>query len=180
MVQGPLPIDLTDPKDIAAKMPLIRQLFSEKSGELEARKQELEALKVQVDLLARLVGPQRGSGVARVSGGGSFMVKGGRGGQSSPGQDRAIRALEKAGRPMGPTSLYRFMLAEGMDAPVNANALGANLWSAAKAGRVVKTPNGMYAPVGTATDRPPTDSDEAACKGFPTPPARPEPSQGKP
>ena len=53
-----------------------------------------------------------------------------------------MQALEKAGRPMGPTSLYNFMVEQGMDLPDNANALGANLWAAAKAGRIVKTPNG--------------------------------------
>ncbi len=74
---------------------------------------------------------------------------------------------------MGPASLFRFMEAQGMDRPKSVAALNAILWAAAKAGRVVKAPNGVYAPPGFPTDRPLTDYDEAARKGFPVPAAHP-------
>lgn len=47
---------------------------------------------------------------------------------------------------MGPTALYRYMVSEGFEAK-NPNAVGANLWAAAKAGRVNRTLDGNYAPL---------------------------------
>ena len=47
---------------------------------------------------------------------------------------------------MGPTSLLTFMRENEMDAPRDANTLGSNLWSAWKAGRIVRSANGVYRP----------------------------------
>ena len=67
---------------------------------------------------------------------------------------------------MGPTSLHKFMLANDMDAPKDANTLGSNLWQAWKAARIMKAPNGVYTPLDgsgrTEWDRPLTDYDWAA------------------
>ena len=74
---------------------------------------------------------------------------------------------------MGPTSLFKFMVAKGMDAPKDANALGSNLWSAWKAGRIMKAPNGVYTLLDdsgrTEHDHPINDYDEVGAQGFPTP-----------
>jgi hypothetical protein len=64
---------------------------------------------------------------------------------------------------MGPTSLYNYMLSEGLTVPKNANALGANLWAAWKAGRIKRATNGVYTPLdecgSTVIDHPITDYD---------------------
>ena len=166
MAKDRFPLNVLDPKDVAAKMPQLREL-------LDAKRQELDALTAQVAFLARIVGPDAApeqpiSTIVTVPGGGRVHV---RGRKVAPAQDRAVQALEKAGRPMGPTSLYNFMIEQGMDVPDSANALGANLWAAAKAGRIGKTPNGVYVPPGFPTDRPLTDYDFAGENGFPTPSA---------
>jgi hypothetical protein len=170
-------LNVLDPQDVEAKMPQLREL-------LDAKRQELEALSAQVAFLARVVGPtdaqtEQPSPAATpveivphparaVSGAGLTL----RTGRVAPAQDRAVQALERAGRPMGPTSLYKFMLAEGGDdLPGDANTLGSNLYAAAKAGRIVKAPNGVYAPLGFPADRPLTDYDFAGENGFPVPSA---------
>jgi len=157
MSDGGLNINLADPADIRAKRAEIKQLYAEKRRELKTTTDALKALQEQVDLLARLVGDSssKRTYVART-----------RAGQNAPGQDRAVAALERANRPMGPTSLHKFMLAEGMDAPKDANTLGSNLWQAWRAGRIMKAPNGVYTPLDatgrTEWDRPLTDYDWAA------------------
>jgi hypothetical protein len=168
MAREPFSIDLANPEDIRAKMPEIKRLYAEK-------RQELKALTEQVEVLARLVG-DRPRQNQRVWAGGQAR---GRAGQNAPGQDRAVSALEQANRPMGPTTLYDYMVANGMDAPKDANTLGSNLWSAWKAGRIMKAPNGVYTPLDgsgrTEWDRPLTDYDWAAVKmpGAPQPETRP-------
>jgi hypothetical protein len=166
MPKDRFPVNVLDPNDVAAKMPQLREL-------LAVKRQEQETLNEQVALLERIVGPdampeQRGSvAVASASGGGAVTA---RARKTAPAQDRAVQALERAGRPMGPTSLYRFMRDEGGDdLPGDANTLGSNLYAAAKAGRIVKAPNGVYAPLGFPTDRPLTDYDFAAQNGMPVP-----------
>lgn len=167
MPKDRFPINVLDPKDVAAKMPAMKEL-------LDAKRQELEALAEQVAFLERIVGteprPAKRSGIAMVSGGGRVVAHGSK---AAPAQDRAVHALEKVGRPMGPTSLYEYMVAEGMDVPDNPNTLGANLWAAARAGRIVKAPNGVYALLGAPEGQPLTDYDAAAANGFPVP-ARPD------
>lgn len=70
---------------------------------------------------------------------------------------------------MGPASLFGYMEKEGMQRPASVAALGSLLWSAEKAGRIGKTPNGVYVPPGFPTDRPLTDYDAAAANGMPVP-----------
>ena len=140
MAKDRVPVNLADPKDIRAKMPDIKKL-------LASAKQELDALKEQVEMLTRIVGEEPVAPVSvEVSGGGSATASGlkvpkAKGSpKAAPAQDRAIRALERAGRPMGPASLFRFMEAEGIEMPATLNRLNATLWAAAKAGRVVNHP----------------------------------------
>ena len=65
---------------------------------------------------------------------------------------------------MGPKQLFDFMKSENMDAPDNANALGANLWSAERAGRIKKS-GGRYIP----PSYPVTDYEYAGRIGMPVP-----------
>jgi hypothetical protein len=160
-----LPVDLADLQDIRLKLPEAKRLYEAKRKELDDLVEQVEYWGALVDILARLVGeegierPQpRAVGRARVYGGGyGVPVRPAR--QSAPGQEAAAEALERAGRPMGPSALYRFMLAEGMKAPSSANALGANLWAAERTGRVKKTPDGDYAPLTWEPEQKPLASD---------------------
>lgn len=139
-----LSIDLANPQDIRKKLPRVIGLY-------EAKREELNALTAQVrywgelaDNLARIAGeppvtPRDIEPVAQ---------------RSAPGQALVIEALERAGRPMGPSALHRFMLDQGMEAPSTTNAVGANLWAAAKAGRVRKLQGGRYAPLPDASRAP--------------------------
>jgi hypothetical protein len=163
MASERLAINLADPNEVQAKLPEIARL-------LDAKRAELMALQTQVALLARLVGTTPAVldlRPARADSSGSLEVHARR--KAAPGQDRAVAGLEKAGRPMTPKSLFDFMVSEGMDVPDNANALGANLWAAERAGRIGKTPNGVYVPPGLPADRPLTDYDVAAEQGLPVP-----------
>lgn len=136
-----LSVDLANPEDIRAKLPEARSLYVSKRKALDEMQAEVDRWGDLVNMLARMVGEPP---VAKEA------EKGRRssGGKKSPGQDRAVAGLEAAGQPMGPAKLFRFMLSRDMDVPTNANALGAALWSAANAGRVKKTPDGLYAPLG--------------------------------
>lgn len=177
MAKDRVPVNLADPKDIRAKMPEIKRI-------LAAARQELDALKEQVEVLTRIVGePSASAQVAESGSSDSAPIAPNRRApkrprlqKAAPSQERAVRALEKAGRPMGPASLFRFMEAEGMDRPQSVSALNAILWAASKAGRVVKTPNGIYAPPGFPSDRPLTDYDAAAANGMPVPAQLPGPN----
>lgn len=169
-----LNVDLSNPEEVAAKMPELLALYEEK-----LRQQAV--LNQQVELLRRLVG--HASGISR------------RGIESSeqphhrspeqprrrrvaPAQDRAVQALEQAanalgGTAVGPTSLHKFMIERGMEVPKNAGLLGTNLWDAWKAGRIMRAPNGVYTPLdgsgNTVWDRPLTDYYYAAEQGLPVP-----------
>jgi hypothetical protein len=151
-----LSINLADVEDIRAKLPRVRNLHASKRRELEQLTEEVRHWGELSETLARLVGEAPGTSTRAKEQG----VR-----KSAPGQDRAIEALEKAGRPMGPTALFRFMIGAGMEAPKNANALGANLWAASKAGRIKKTPDDLYAPLSW---EPPPDSMDAASDASPT------------
>lgn len=165
-------IDLSNPAEVAAKMPELRRLY-------EAKVQERNMLDEQIELLRRLVGGA--ADIIRVAtqspeDGQRPPATEGRRRRTAPAQDRAIRALKAAaagGFAVTPTSLYKFMIANGMDAPKDANVLGANLWDAWKAGRIMKAPNGVYTPLDgtgkTEWDRPLTDYYYAAELGFPVP-----------
>jgi hypothetical protein len=171
-------IDLANPAEIQERMPELKQFYAEQRA-------ALKTLEGQVELLRRLVGdkPQTAStstGTTRTRTKKTARTK--RAGFKAPGQDRAVKALEHAGRPMGPTTLYKYMLANGLDAPKDANALGSNLWSAWKAGRIMKASNGVYQPLdgsgATTIDGPLTDYDFAAEQGFPAPAQLPRSDSG--
>jgi hypothetical protein len=169
-------LNLADPEEVAAKMPEIRDLYAEKQRELKALREAFVALSRQVEFLGRLVGakqPARGRAPVTAARRARLNARA----RNAPGQDRAVAALERADRPMGPTSLYNFMVESGMDAPKDANTLGANLWAAWKSERIMKAPNGVYTPLDgtgrTEWDRPLTDYDWTAqnVPNAPQPPA---------
>ena len=136
-----LQVDLADPEDIRAKLPEARELYETKRRELDELAAQVRHWGELVNLLGALVGERGISPAGRAA-------EAVRPRKTAPGQERAVAALEKAGRPMGPTALFDYMVAERLDAPKSANALGANLWQAAKAGRIQKTSDGLYAPLG--------------------------------
>jgi hypothetical protein len=169
-----LKIDLSNPEEVAAKMPQLLALYEEKLH-------EQKALNQQVELLRRLVG--HASSISRRAIQTSEQTSGKqpeppRRRRAAPAQDRAVRALEQAasalgGTAVGPTSLYKFMKEQGMETPKDAAVLGTNLWDAWKAGRIMRAPNGVYTPLDgsglTEWDRPLTDYYYAAEQGFPIP-----------
>jgi hypothetical protein len=136
-----LSVNLDDLQDIREKLPRIRQRRAEKQRELEALQAEVHWWSAQADSLAARIREQAPSPVPA-----DTPPQ-----RAAPAQERAIKALEKAGRPMGPSALYRFMVGEGLDAK-NANAVGANLWAAAKAGRIKQNPDGAYVPLSWEPD----------------------------
>ncbi len=138
-------------------MPEIKRL-------LTVARQDLTVLQAQVEVLSRIVGDSPSGASQRASEGSAATEQRVRATKrkvqrrkaaskrkgapkAAPSQERAVRALEKAGRPMGPADLFRYMKAEGLDAPTDIPALNARLWAAAKAGRVVNI-DGKYSPVG--------------------------------
>jgi hypothetical protein len=138
-------VNLADPNEVRAKMPEIKGLLAQ-------ARQELHALEDQVEMLSRIVGERSSASASAASG----SKSGGRGRKSpkrrpqkaAPSQEKAVQALEKAGRPMGPADLFHFMETEGIPTPSNVSALNALLWAASKSGRVMKAPNNAYAPPG--------------------------------
>jgi hypothetical protein len=170
-------IDLANPDEIQARMPELKQFYAE-------QRTALKTLEGQVELLRRLVGdkPQAASKSTGATRTRTKKAARPKRGVKAPGQDRAVNALEHAGRPMGPTTLHRYMIANGLDAPKDANALGSNLWSAWKAGRIMKASNGVYQPLDgsgeTTIDGPLTDYDFAAEQGLPVPAQLPHANSG--
>lgn len=159
----PLPVDLFDPQDIRAKLPDIRRIYVSKREELEKLTEQVRGLGEMVELLARLANDATDP-LPSTSENGDAPSR-----RVAPGQERAIAALERAGRPMGPAALFHFMLTEQMDTPANANALGANLWSAERAGRIKKVKEGAYAPLSWQPPGPVIDYRVAAQVGVPVP-----------
>lgn len=152
-----LPIDIANPEDIRRKLPQVRALYNAKHKEFDQLAAQLEGLKHLIESLTAIVGqpatsPAPPVPTPRVSANGK-----------APAREAAIEALRRAGQPMGPTALYRFMGESGMDVPANSNALGASLWTAARAGQIVKTGDGRYAM------RPITDYSELADTSFSAP-----------
>src|ERR1700689_5390870 len=171
-------VDLANPDEIQARMPELKQFYAEQRA-------ALKTLEGQVELLRRLVGDKppaasKSTGATRTRTKAAPRPK--RAGIKAAGQDRAVNALEHAGRPMGPTTLYKYMIANGLDAPKDANALGSNLWSAWKAGRIMKASNGIYQSLDgsgeTTIDGPLTDYDFAVEQGFPVPAQLPQANSG--
>jgi hypothetical protein len=161
--------DIHDPRAVAAHVPELEALLAEKLAELEQTTADIEHLR---DLI------QLGGGLSRVSGQRVAASGGVRRRRASPAQDRAVHALEQAsaalaGTAVGPTSLYRYMVENGMDVPKDATVLGTNLWDAWRAGRIRRAPNGVYLPLDnsgrTEVDYPLTDYYYAAEQGLPVP-----------
>jgi hypothetical protein len=166
-------LDLSNPEEVAARMPELQRLFEEKL-------REQAKLNEQVELLRRLVSQASAisRGGVRSSGHPEAEPRPPRRRRASPAQDRAVQALEQAaaalgGTAVGPTSLFNFMKQRGMQVPRDASVLGTNLWDAWRAGRIMRAPNGVYTPLdGSGTtewDRPLTDYYYAAERGFPVP-----------
>ncbi|HYM44832.1 MAG TPA: hypothetical protein VES65_01555 [Solirubrobacteraceae bacterium] len=155
-----LEVDLFDPQDIRAKLPEARRIYKAKREELAQLSEQVRRLGELVELLARVSGETAaGPSAGKVGDASEAKV--------APGQERAAAALERVGRPMGPSALFKFMQDEQLDAPANANALGANLWAAAKAGRIKKVAglSGLYAPLSWEPDAPIRDDEVAADDG---------------
>jgi hypothetical protein len=166
-------VDLSNPEEVAAKMPQLLALY-------EGKLREQKTLNEQVEFLSRLV--SRTSAVSRGRVQSSSHAQDGpprqaRRRRAAPAQDRAVQALEQAsnalgGTAVGPTSLYKFMVEQGVKVK-DARVLGANLWDAWKAGRIMRAPNGVYTPLDgsgkTVWDRPLTDYYYAAEQGLPIP-----------
>jgi hypothetical protein len=174
-------VDLSNPEEVAAKMPQLLRLYEEKL-------REQKTLNEQVELLRRLVGHASGISRGRIQAstqGHDEPSDPPRRRRVAPAQDRAVDALKQAsdalgGTAVGPTSLYKFMVEQGMEVK-DASVLGTNLWDAWKAGRIMRAPNGVYTPLDgsgkTEWDRPLTDYYFAAEQGFPIPGSSP-PSGG--
>jgi hypothetical protein len=126
-------VDISDSADICKKLPSIRALYEEKRQQLTILEQEAEYWRQLVRNLSAIAG-EPGSLAALVP------APSGR----APAQDTAVAALASYERPAGPARLYRYMVSQGIPAK-NANQVGASLWAACKAGRLVKTPEGLYA-----------------------------------
>jgi hypothetical protein len=170
-MKNSLRIDLSNPAEVAAEMPKLRRLYEEKI-------RERNVLDEQIELLRRLVGGATDVIRATAQGRNEEQAPPPRTQRrrAAPAQDRAVLGLKAAaagGFAVTPTSLYKFMITNGMDAPKDANVLGANLWDAWKAGRIMKAPNGVYTPLDgtgrTEWDRPLTDYYYAAELGLPIP-----------
>jgi hypothetical protein len=167
-------VDLSNPEEVAAKMPQLLALYEEKLG-------EQKTLNEQLEFLRRLVGHASAVSRGRVQASEQAQEDGPpqqpRRRRAAPAQDRAVQALEQAanalgGTAVGPTSLYKFMVERGIEVK-DAGVLGTNLWDAWKAGRIMRAPNGVYTPLdgsgNTEWDRPLTDYYYAAEQGFPVP-----------
>jgi hypothetical protein len=169
-----LNIDISNPTSVAAQLPELEKLYEEKVKEQQELTRVLEYLR---RLLGYASGVSRGP-VAPTTTPMSHALEGQRRRRAAPAQQRAVQALEQAsaelgGSALGPTSLYKFMIEKGLDAPKDAGLLGTNLHDAWQAGRVMRAPNGVYTPLdGTGRrewDRPLTDYFYAAEIGFPIP-----------
>jgi hypothetical protein len=134
----PLPIDIANPEDIRRKLPQAQALYNRKQKELEQLHIELEGLKHLIQSLTVMSQqPIAGGEPTRPA------LASTNGTAKAPARQLAIEGLRRAGRPMGPTALYRFMQEQNMPVPANSNALGAALWTAAKAGVITKI-DGQY------------------------------------
>lgn len=163
-----LHVNLTSQDDIRAKLPEAKRIFAAKQEALRDLRREVANWASLIDSLALLVGEpgvgQPETGRYRIATGSRIVGRPYGGGEAvplrtpahkeSPAQDRAIAGLERAGEPMGPTALYRFMESQDLQVPKNPNALGAALWNAAENGRIKRTGEGLYALLEWDTDQP--------------------------
>lgn len=166
-------LDTSDPHGLASHLPQLRTAVAAKRAEREQVNEDIRHLEELILI---------GEGLSRRSGRSSIArSEQPRRRRASPAQDRAVDALEQAsaalaGTAVGPTSLYRYMVEHGLDAPKDATVLGTNLWDAWRAGRIRRAPNGVYLPLDntgqTEVDHPLTDYYYAVEQGLPGP-ARP-------
>jgi hypothetical protein len=139
-------VNLADPQEVRSRMPEIE-------GLLAAARRQLADVEAQVDLLERIVGQRRPSG-SSASAGTSGKRTGGKARRrtratapkSAPSQERAVEAIEAAGRPMGPAELFRFIQEHGLPGPNSIERMGSVLWAAAGSGRLIRN-DGKYAPI---------------------------------
>ncbi len=157
-----LQVNIMSVEDIRAKLPEARRILKAKEDALDAMNRDVRNFSGLVSWMAHVTGEilnppwevPRSSGASADVGTPTVVMSGVSKRKESPAQDRAIAALKRAGRPMAPTGLFRFMKAEGLETPANANALGAALWNAHDNGRIKKTPDGLYALLGWEADQP--------------------------
>jgi hypothetical protein len=165
--------DTDDSHALAQHLPELRAALSAKQAERDRVREDIRDLEELILI---------GEGLSRRNGR-SLLAKSEppRRRRASPAQDRAVEALKQAstalsGTAVGPTSLYKYMVKHGLDAPKDATVLGTNLWDAWRAGRIRRAPNGVYLPLDktgrTDIDRPLTDYYYAIEQGM-SGPARP-------
>jgi hypothetical protein len=165
--------DTSDPHELAHHLPELRSALAAKQAERDQVSEDIHHLEALILI---------GEGVSRRNGRSSVArSERPRRRRASPAQDRAVDALEQAsaalaGTAVGPTSLHKYMVDHGLDAPKNATVLGTNLWDAWRAGRIRRAPNGVYLPLDntgrTEVDYPLTDYYYAVEQGM-SGPARP-------
>ena len=163
--------DTTDQLAVAANLQELRAAVTAKLA-------ERDQLSAEIQQLQELI--QFGEGLSRRGGRASAMHTSSRPRRrrAAPAQDRAVEALAQASKALvstavGPTSLYKYMVKHGMEAPKDATVLGTNLWDAWRAGRIRRATNGVYLPLdhtgATQVDHPLTDYYYAAEQGLPLP-----------
>lgn len=162
--------DTGDPHELAHHLPELRAALAAKQTERDRVNEDIRHVEELIMIgegLSRRNGPSSAASSERP-----------RRRRASPAQDRAVDALEQAsaalaGTAVGPTSLHRYMVDHGLDAPKDATALGTNLWDAWRVGRIRRAPNGVYLPLDntgrTEVDYPLTDYYYAAEQGLPVP-----------
>jgi hypothetical protein len=163
----------SNPQGPSSGLKGLRAALAEKQAEYEQLRAEIHRLE---ELILTAEGVSRRNGRASVT-----RFEKPRKRRASPAQDRAVNALKQAsaalaGTAVGPTSLHKYMVENGLDAPNEAAALGTNLWDAWRAGRIRRAPNGVYLPLDrtgrTEVDYPLTDYYYAMEQGM-CGPARP-------
>src|SRR3979411_1310498 len=106
--------DINDPQVVASRLAELQELLATKLAEHEQLMTAIEELQQLITI---------GSGLSRAGGRATAPESGGvRRRRASPAQDRAVHALKLAsealaGTAVGPTSLYRYMVENGMDVP---------------------------------------------------------------
>jgi hypothetical protein len=162
--------DITNADELATRLSELRALRADKQRDRAALDQDIEQLGL---LIAAAQGLSRSGSSSR-----EVDPDRPRRRRASPAQDRAVEALRAAsealaGTAVGPTSLYRFMVENGMDTPKDSTTLGTNLWDAWRAGKIRRATNGVYLPLDhtgkTEVDYPLTDYYYARERGLPVP-----------
>jgi hypothetical protein len=164
---------LGDPRELSSHLRELRAALSGKQAERDQISEDIRRLE---ELILNAEGVSRRNGRSSMT-----RSEQPRRRRASPAQDRAVDALKQAsaalaGTAVGPTSLHKYMVNNGLEAPKDATALGTNLWDAWRAGRIRRAPNGVYLPLDntgrTEVDYPLTDYYYAIEQGM-SGPARP-------